>query len=278
MATSRFVDLSHPIESGQPGYPGLPAPRIEAYLTRAASRANYQDQAEFEISRIEMVGNTGTYLDSPYHRFEGRPDVAELPLETVTGLPGHRLDGRLGPDGRSVALDLPSGLAGAAVLIRTGWDARWGTPAYWEPGPFVGAVAVGALIEANVALVGVDFWNVDDTGDPARPAHTRLLDAGILIVEHLRGLGPASGDGLPVQRRPRPDPGRRVAPGPGVRGARRESGPGVTRPPKPPDDGDLAGANRASDPDRSKASRREEFRLVSRRTRGVPSPDDSPAR
>lgn len=195
MAASRFVDLSHPIESGQPGYPGLPAPRIEAYLTRAASRAMYQGKAEFEISRVEMVGNTGTYLDSPYHRFEGRPDIAELPLESVAGLPGHRLDGHLGPDGRGVALDLPSGLAGAAVLIRTDWDARWGTPAYWEPGPFVGATAVGALIEAKVALVGVDFWNVDDTGDPARPAHTRFLDAGIVIVEHLRGLDllPATG-------------------------------------------------------------------------------------
>ena len=195
MSATRLVDLSHAIESGQPGYPGLPGPRVEAYLTRAASRANYQGQAEFEISRIDMVGNTGTYLDSPYHRFEGRPDIAELPLEAVAGLPGRRLDGRLGPDGRIVELDLPPGLAGTAVLIRTGWDARWGTPAYWEPGPFVGSAAVAALIEARVALVGVDFWNVDDTGDPARPAHTRFLDAGILIVEHLRGLDqlPAAG-------------------------------------------------------------------------------------
>ena len=188
MGASRFVDLSHPIVSGQDGYPGLPAPLVEAQLTREASRANYQGQAEFEISRVELVGNSGTYLDSPYHRFADRRDVAQLPLESIAGLPGIRVDAELGADRRSVGIRLPAGIAGAAVLIRTGWDRRRGTPAYWEPGPFVGGDAIDALLAARVALVGVDFWNIDDTTDPARPAHTRLLDAGVLIVEHLRGL------------------------------------------------------------------------------------------
>ena len=193
--TDRFVDLSHPVVSGAPGYPGLPPALVEAFLSREASRDVYQGQAEFEIDRVDMVGNTGTYLDSPYHRFAGRPDIAALPLASIAGLAGHRLDARLGPDGRTVAVELPAGVARAAVLIRTGWDARWGTPAYWEPGPFLGDAAIGALVEAGVGLVGVDFWNVDDTGNLARPAHTRLLDAGILIVEHLCGLDqlPAAG-------------------------------------------------------------------------------------
>jgi kynurenine formamidase len=185
----RLVDLSHPVISGALGYPGLPVARIEPYIAHAASRPAYDGQAEFEITRVFLVGNTGTYLDSPYHRDPGRPDVAALPLSSIAGLPGRRVrsDWR-GPGPRPVRPALPNDLVGCAVLIATGWDRRWGHPAYWRPGPFVDTRLADELVAAGVALVGVDFWNVDDIRDPSRPAHTRLLRAGIPIVEHLTGL------------------------------------------------------------------------------------------
>jgi arylformamidase len=188
MSAIRLVDLSHPIVSGEPGYPGLPVPRVEAWLSHAASRSRYAGQAEFEISRVFLVGNTGTYLDSPRHRFAGRLDVADLPLERLAGLPGVCLDARFTARRRAVVVDLPPDVAGQAVLLRTGWDRRWGTPRYWEPGPFVSRDLAASLVAAGAALVGVDGWNVDDTEDPSRPAHTVLLDAGVPIVEHLAGL------------------------------------------------------------------------------------------
>lgn len=186
--TRRFVDLSHAVESGTPGYPGLPVPRIEPYISHAASRSQYGGLAEFEISRLFLVGSTGTYLDSPYHRFPRAPDVAALPLESLAGLTGRSIDARFGRDGREVELDLPAGIAGGAVLIRTGWDARWGTADYWAPGPYLTGPAAEQLVAAGVRLVGVDFWNVDDTRNLSRPVHTTLLGAGIPIVEHLANL------------------------------------------------------------------------------------------
>jgi kynurenine formamidase len=185
----RFIDLSHAIVSGAPGYPGFPVARVEPWLSHAASRSVYAGQAEFEISSVSMVGNTGTYIDSPYHRYPSRTDIARLALESVAGLPGVCLDAVFGTDGRSVDAELSDGVSGHALLIRTGWDARWGDDGYWEPGPFLGPALVGRIIGAGIALVGVDFWNVDDTADPARPAHTALLAADIPIVEHLTGLG-----------------------------------------------------------------------------------------
>ena len=187
--TGRLIDLSHVIVSGRAGYPGLPVPRVEPWLSHVASRATYGGQAEFEITRLFLVGNTGTYLDSPRHRFADAADVADLPLDRLAGLPALRLDVPGGSGGRSIEL---SGsldhLAGAAVLLRTGWDARWGTARYWEPAPHVGRSLAGRLVTAGVALVGIDGPNVDDTRDLSRPAHTLLLGAGIPIVEHLRGL------------------------------------------------------------------------------------------
>lgn len=191
---SHVIDLSHPIESGRTGYPGLPAPRVEAYITHEASRAAYGGQAEFEVTRLFMVGNTGTYLDSPYHRHRGGSDVADLPLSSVAALPCIRLDARFTTDRRRIEIDLdrrtvrPEALVGAALLIRTGWDAHYGTPDYWRPGPYVPGELAERIAAARVALVGVDCSNIDDTADPERPAHTRLLAAGIPIVEHLRGL------------------------------------------------------------------------------------------
>lgn len=184
----KYVELNHILEDGMMAYPGLPSPKIGAFLDHEASRTHYADQAEFYLGRVDMVCNVGTYLDSPYHRYRDRCDLSQIPLERVAGVPGIVLDAAASPD-RSIAFDCSaSELRGRAVLIRTGWDRRWGTDAYWKPGPYLAASLVDLLIYAGVILVGVDFWNVDDTEDPSRPAHTRLLAEGILIVEHLCNL------------------------------------------------------------------------------------------
>ena len=183
-----FVELNHVLEDGMKAYPGLPSPKIGAFLDHEASRAHYSDQAEFYLGRVDMVCNLGTYLDSPYHRHRDRADLSQIPLEKVARVPGIVLDAAASPD-RSIALDCSaSQLCGRAALIRTGWDRRWGTDAYWEPGPYLAASSVDLLIRARAILVGVDFWNVDNTEDPSRPDHTRLLAEGILIVEHLCNL------------------------------------------------------------------------------------------
>lgn len=189
----RLVDLSHPIEDGMPVYPGLPRPDVGAILDHAACRKRYGGRAGFLIGRISMACNTGTYLDAPYHRFPDGADLAALPLEKVVGLPGVVVSA---PE-RPGAVALPEETArwrGRAVLVRTGWDRRWKTDRYWEPGPFLAGADLDRLVAAAPALVGVDFWNVDDTGDPDRPAHTALLAQGIPIVEHLCGLA-----GLPEE-------------------------------------------------------------------------------
>jgi arylformamidase len=164
-------------------------------LDHEQSRPHYQGEAEFYISKLELVGNTGTYIDSPFHRHREGSDLSEVPLEAVSGVPGIVLQGTVGAD-RAVSLEAEEArLAGGAVLIRTGWDARWGTDAYWEPGPYISPDALELLLRARPRLVGVDFWNVDDTSDPSRQVHTRLLAEDILIVEHLCNLGalPPSG-------------------------------------------------------------------------------------
>jgi kynurenine formamidase len=188
--TTRYVDLSHRIETGMPVAPRLPSPRIEPHLTHAASRAIYGGEAEFEITRLFLVGNTGTALDSPAHRFAGRADVAALPIEALVDLPGTLLDARgRWSRRRGVSVDPPvDHVRGHAVLIRTGWDRRWGSDGYWTGGPWLARSLVDRLLDGRPALVGVDFANVDDPKDLARPAHTRLLDADIPIVESLRAL------------------------------------------------------------------------------------------
>jgi arylformamidase len=186
------IDLSHVIRDGMPAYPGLPRPVVGLHTDHAASRAQYDDRAEFAIGRFELVGNVGTYLDSPFHRYRDGADVSALPLAALVALPtvvvevseaarrARRLDPLLASAGP---------LAGRAVLFRTGWDERWGSAAYWEPGPYLGEAVLDQLVHARPAVVGVDFWNVDDPRDPSRPAHTRLLGAGIPVVEHLTHLG-----------------------------------------------------------------------------------------
>jgi kynurenine formamidase len=202
--TRRLVDLSHPIEAGMITYPGLPGPAISDFLSREDSRSRYAPGTSFQIRRIEMVTNTGTYLDAPFHRFAEGADVGSLALETLADLEGVVLalpsDSRGVGEGRSARafgahLFHGRDLAGKAVLLRTGWDAHWRTAAYFEGHPFVTRGAAEALAAARPALVGIDSLNIDDVGDLARPAHTLLLSAGIPIVEHLRGLSalPASG-------------------------------------------------------------------------------------
>jgi kynurenine formamidase len=190
-----IAELSHIIRDGMPSYPGLPRPRIGLHLDHAASRSRYDDQAEFAIGALELVGNTGTYLDSPYHRYPDGVDVSQLPLERLVDLPTVVVDARAeAGEARGLELTVEGSLTGAAVLIRTDWDRRWGSEGYWEPGPYLGAGTVAQLVEHDPALVGVDFWNVDDTHDPARPVHTALLGVGIPIVEHLRALDAVAAD------------------------------------------------------------------------------------
>jgi arylformamidase len=187
---SRLIDLSHDIRSGMTTYKGLPAPLVCDFLSREASRANYEGGTEFQIARIEMVANTGTYLDCPFHRYADGKDLAAVALERLVGLPAlvvqvdHRERLEIGP-ADFASLDV----RGKAVLVHTGWSRHWGTAAYLEDHPFLSAAAARQLREAGAALVGIDSHNIDDTRTRnSRPVHSELLAHEILIVEHLRGL------------------------------------------------------------------------------------------
>jgi len=188
--TKQFFDLSHTIEHGLVTYRGLPAPVICDYLTREDSRRLYAGGTEFHIGRIEMVANRGTYLDSPFHRYEDGKDLSRLALESLADLDGLVVsaDGRAG---RAVGRDAFGGadVKGRAVLVRTGWDAHWKTEQYFEGHPFLTEDAARFLADEGAALVGIDSYNIDDTADGRRPAHSILLGADIPIVEHMRGLG-----------------------------------------------------------------------------------------
>jgi kynurenine formamidase len=190
-----FLDLSHTIEHGMTTYPGLPGPLICDFLSREASRALYAPGVEFHIGKIEMVANTGTYVDSPFHRYADGKDLSALPLESLAGLEAVLIDGgRQGGVGREAFTG--QDLRGKAVLVRTGWDVHWGTPAYLERNPFLTAEAAEYLVTQGAALVGIDSVNIDDLRDRARPVHSVLLGAEIPIVEHLRGLGPLPAAGF----------------------------------------------------------------------------------
>ena len=195
MKTRRSIDVSHPIENGMVTYEGLPAPVVTEFLAREASRGKYAEGTTFSIGRVEMVANTGTYVDAPFHRFEGRADVATLPLEKLADLDGIVVDAT--GAGRAVGSELLEGLAlpGRAVLVRTGWSRHFRTPAYFRDYPYLTRAAAELLVRRGAALVGIDSLNIDDTRDGERPAHTLLLDAGIPIVEHLTNLEalPSSG-------------------------------------------------------------------------------------
>jgi kynurenine formamidase len=184
-----LVDLSHAIEHGMITYKGLPAPLICDYLSREASRAKYAPGTEFHIGRIDMVANTGTYLDSPFHRFADGKDLSELPLTSLAGLEGVLI--RVTTGTRAISREAFKGLDlnGRAVLVQTGWDRHWRTDAYFEGHPFLTEDAARFLFEAGAKLVGIDSYNIDDTADLRRPVHTILLRNNIPIVEHMTGLG-----------------------------------------------------------------------------------------
>ena len=189
-----FVDLSHTITHGMTTHPGLPGPLICDYLSREASRGKYAPGVEFQIGKIEMVANTGTYLDSPFHRYADGADLAGLRLEALANLDTVVIssDGRRAVDRASFR---GHAVRGRAVLVRTGWAAHWGMVRYLSGNPFLTADAAAFLVDEGAALVGIDSLNIDDLEDPARPVHSSLLAAEIPIVEHLRGLEqvPAAG-------------------------------------------------------------------------------------
>jgi kynurenine formamidase len=191
-----LIDLSHPIEDGMTTYPGLPAPVIAEHLARAASQERYAPGTTFSIGRIDLVGNTGTYVDAPFHRFAGGADLAALPLAQLAGAAGLLIEAARSDASPAIGAEAFAGqpLAGRAVLIFTGWDRHWRTPEYGSGRhPFLTAAAAALLADASPAVVGIDSLNIDDTADGARPAHTRLLAAGIPIVEHLTNLGAVAG-------------------------------------------------------------------------------------
>jgi kynurenine formamidase len=197
-----IVDLSHPIRAGLVTYPGLPAPTITPHLTRSDSRSKYAPGTEFAMDVIHMIGNTGTYLDSPYHRYAEGRDLAGLELSTLVGLRAEvfHLEDAWSAERRGIR---PETLAdrdveGAAVLLHTGWDRWFGAPEYGAGAPFLTGEAAQWLIDRGVALVGIDSLNIDDTDSSSggeRPAHSLLLAAGVHVVEHLTNLGalPARG-------------------------------------------------------------------------------------
>jgi kynurenine formamidase len=190
-----LLDLSHTIEHGMTTHPDLPGPIICDFLSREASRARYAPGVEVHIGKIEMVANTGTYLDAPFHRYADGKDLSRLPLESLAGLDAVVVDGPpAGPVGRE--LFARRDVRGRAVLVRTGWDAHWGTPRYLSGHPFLTREAAEHLVRQGAALVGIDSVNIDDLNDPARPVHSALLGADIPIVEHLAGLGPLPVDGF----------------------------------------------------------------------------------
>jgi arylformamidase len=188
-----LIDLSHRIEDGMVTYKGLPALHICDYWDRASSAANYDDGSSFQIGRIDMVANTGTYLDTPFHRYEEGDDLAAVALERLAGLDGLCVRAERMAAGPELFEDLD--VAGKAVLVHTGWDRHWRTEAYYSDHPFLAEAAARLLAERGAALVGIDSYNIDDTSARRRPVHTILLGAGTLICEHMTGLGalPPSG-------------------------------------------------------------------------------------
>ncbi|HKP06456.1 MAG TPA: cyclase family protein [Microbacterium sp.] len=191
---TRVVDLSHPIRAGLVTYPGLPAPTITPHLTREDSRARYAPGTEFAMDVIHMIGNTGTYLDSPFHRYADGRDLAGLDLSSLVGLRAevfHLEDAwdavRRGIRSSTLA---DRDVRGAAVLLHTGWDRWFGQPEYGAGAPFLTGEAAKWLIDAGAVLVGIDSVNIDDTESGGeRPAHSLLLGAGVHVVEHLTNLG-----------------------------------------------------------------------------------------
>jgi kynurenine formamidase len=191
----RFVEVSHSIEAGMKTYPGLPEPGVEVLMDYEASRGHYSGKAEFYIASLHLCGNTGTYVDSPMHRHRGAADLSQLSLDSLAHIPVTVIDARSG--GRAVGPEAFRGaeLRGRAVLVHTGWSAHWRTEKYFGPNPFLTSDACDFLLDAGVRFAGIDSLNIDDRDDLARPAHTKLLGAGVPVCEHMTGLDRLSAGG-----------------------------------------------------------------------------------
>ena len=194
---TRVVDLSHVIEDGMVTYKGLPAPQICDFWTREGSAANYDDGSTFQIGKIEMVANTGTYLDSPFHRYADGADLAELKLQSLADVPGIVIR-RPWENGLPIGHEAFEGrdVTGRAVLIHTGWDRHWRTDAYFGEHPYLTAEAADWLASNGATLVGIDSVNIDNMHVRARPVHTKLLGADIPICEHMTALGSLPDEGF----------------------------------------------------------------------------------
>ena len=193
---TEFIELSHTIEDGMVTYTGLPGPVISDHMGREESRPHYAEGTTFQIGKIEMVANTGTYIDAPFHRYAEGIDLAGLQMASIANLEGLVI--RVDQDMRSIGAELFEGndLRGKAVLIHTGWDRHWRTAAYFENHPFLTRDASEFLRSGGAALVGIDSLKIDDTSDGSRPAHSILLQAGIPIVEHMCNLDALPGNGF----------------------------------------------------------------------------------
>ncbi|MCF2515765.1 cyclase family protein [Sphingomonas sp. G124] len=193
----RLIDLSHVIEDGMITYKGLPAPIICDHLSRARSREIYAEGTEFQIDRIEMVGNTGTYLDTPFHRYADGQDLSEMALDRMADCPGAvvRVEGSRQREVDQMAFAAVD-VSGKAVLVHTGWDRHWRTDQYFEGHPHLTEAAAVHLRDRGAILVGIDSFNIDDTSGNTRPVHSILLGAGIPIVEHMTNLGALPADGF----------------------------------------------------------------------------------
>jgi len=193
----RLVDLSHVIEDGMVTYKGLPGPHICDFWTREGSAANYDDGSTFQIGKIELVANTGTYLDSPFHRYADGADLSELDLRSLADVTGIVVRSPW-ENGLTIGSEAFAGrdVAGKAVLVHTGWDRHWRTDAYFGEHPYLTAAAADWLAEQGAVIVGIDSVNIDNMHIRARPVHTRLLGAGIPICEHMTALGSLPDEGF----------------------------------------------------------------------------------
>jgi len=196
-ASAMLIDLSHEVVHGMTTYRGLPGPVVSEFLSREASRARYAAGTEFHVGRINMVANTGTYVDAPFHRYADGEDLAALPLDAVANVPALVVRA---PHARGAAVGAEAfaslDVRGRAVLVHTGWDERWGTERYGEGGPFLTEAAARLLADGGARIVGIDAHNIDDTSGGTRPVHSLLLARRIPIVEHLCNLGALPGDGF----------------------------------------------------------------------------------
>ena len=192
----QFIEVSHVIEAGMKTYPGLPEPSVEVIMDHETSGQKYGGKAEFLIASLHLCGNTGTYVDSPLHRYRKGADLTSLTLEKLAHLPVSLVNVPTGAD-RSVGPEHFRNVTvrDRAIIVRTGWSQHWRTPRYFEPNPFLTRAACEYLAEQGTRFVGIDSLNIDDIKDLARPAHTVLLGAGIPVCEHMTNLHSVPRDG-----------------------------------------------------------------------------------